>query len=303
MNKDEAENAAEIETVAEVSESPEAEIETSASEVEKPEMSPEDGIQQLKRQLAHEQQARAEAERQARQANSQVRKAYGEVEDTNYQLVVSAIDTVRGRAEALKAAYRDAMSVGDYDKVAELQEAMSINAVQHSELEKGRSAMESRLRQAQAEAQAPQVRQSADPVDELAASVSARSANWLRRNREALQNERTVKKMFRAHEDAVDEGIEPDSDAYFVFVEQRLGIGRAAEPQDSPLSSAATASTPRRSSPPASAPVTRSGNGAGNRTGTATLTNEEKETARSWGWSEKEYADNKIALKKEGRIQ
>jgi len=302
MDNNTQENVSEAEEVVDVANVAETEVEAAAPEVEKHEMSPEDGIQQLKRQLAHEQQARAEAERQARQANSQVRKAYGEVEDTNYQLVVSAIDTVRGRAEALKAAYRDAMSVGDYDKVAELQEAMSINAVQHSELEKGRTAMESRLRQAQAEAQAPQARQSGDPVDELAASVSARSANWLRRNREALQSERTVKKMFRAHEDAVDEGIEPDSDAYFVFVEQRLGIGRSAEPQESPLSSAATAA-PRRSSPPASAPVTRSGNGAGNRTGTATLSNEEKETARSWGWSEKEYADNKIALKKEGRIQ
>lgn len=301
MDNNTQENVSEAEEVVDVADA-EVEVEAAAPEVEKLEMSPEDGIQQLKRQLAHEQQARAEAERSARQANSQVRKAYGEVEDTNYQLVVSAIDTVKGRAEALKAAYRDAMSVGDYDKVAELQEAMSINAVQHSELEKGRSAMESRLRQAQAEASAPQPRQSSDPVEELAASVSARSANWLRRNRESLQSEKTVKKMFRAHEDAVDEGIEPDSDAYFNFIEQRLGMGRTAEAQESPLSSAATASTPRRSSPPASAPVTRSGNGAGNRPGTATLTNAEKELAQSWGWSEKEYADNKIALKKEGRI-
>ena len=303
MNKDETENASEIEAPADVADTKEVEVEASDTESEKLEMSPEDGIQQLKKQLAYEQQARAEAERQARQANSQVRKAYGEVEDTNYQLVVSAIDTVKGRAEALKVAYRDAMSVGDYDKVAELQEAMSINAVQHSELEKGRNAMESRLRQAQAEAQAPAARQSGDPVEELAATVSARSANWLRRNRDALQSERAIKKMFRAHEDAVDEGIEPDSDAYFVFVERRLGMGRQEEAQESPLSSAAAASAPRRSAPPASAPVTRSGNGAGNRTGTATLSNEEKETARSWGWTEKEYADNKIALKKEGRLQ
>ncbi len=168
MDNKTQENVSEVEEVVDVAE---AEIENAAPEDEKLEMSPEDGIQQLKKQLAYEQQARAEAERSARQANSQVRKAYGEVEDTNYQLVVNAIDTVRGRSEALKAAYRDAMSVGDYDKVAELQEAMSINAVQHSELEKGRSAMESRLRQMQAEANAPQPRQSSDPVEELSANV------------------------------------------------------------------------------------------------------------------------------------
>lgn len=301
MEKEITENVPETEEIIEV-----AEVETDAPATsDSPvEMSPEDGIQQLKKQLAHEQQARAEAERQTRQANSQIRKAYGEVEDTNYQLVINAIDTVKGRAEALKAAYRDAMSVGDYDKVADLQEAMSINAVQHSELEKGRSAMESRIRQMQAEAQAPEpVRKGGDHIEQLAASVSPRSANWLRRNREAIPDERAMKKMFRAHEDAVDEGIEPDSDAYFNFIENRLGVSRQAETQESPLSSAATAAVPRRSSPPASAPVTRSGNGAGNRNGTATLSAEEKETARSWGWTEKEYADQKLTLKKEGRLQ
>jgi hypothetical protein len=301
MEKEITDNAPEAEEVVEV-----AEVEADAPPPADaaPEMSPDEGIQQLKKQLAYEQQARAEAERNARQANSQVRKAYSEVEDTNYQLVVNAIDTVKGRAEALKVAYRDAMSVGDYDKVADLQEAMSINAVQHSELEKGRSAMESRIRQMQAEAQAPEpVSKGGDHIEQLAASVSSRSANWLRRNREAIPDERAMKKMFRAHEDAVDEGIEPDSDAYFNFIEGRLGVSRQAEQQESPLSSAAAAATPRRSSPPASAPVTRSGNGAGNRNGTTTLSAEEKETARSWGWTEKEYADQKLNLKKEGRLQ
>ena len=273
------------------------EIEQSAKEVE-----PEAGIEELKRKLANEQVARAEAERRAQQANSQVRKAYGEVEDTNYQLVVNAIDTVRGRAEALKAAYRDAMSVGDYDKVAELQEAMSINAVQHSELEKGRAAMESRIRQMQAEAAAPPPRNS-DPIEQLAESVSPRSAAWLRRNRELVQDQRSLKKMFRAHEDAVDDGIEPDSDAYFSFIESRMGARPREEAADSPLSAASAPATPRRSMPPASAPVTRSGNGAGNRPGTVNLSHDEKEMASMLGMSTQEYAAHKIALKKEGRMQ
>lgn len=271
-------------------------------EAHAPEIAPEVGIEELKKKLASEQAARLEAERRAQQANSQVRKAYGEVEDTNYQLVVNAIDTVKGRAEALKAAYREAMSVGDYDKVAELQEAMSINAVQHSELEKGRAAMENRIRQMQAEAQVAQQR-SADPIEQLAESVSPRSAAWLRRNRELVQDQRSLKKMFRAHEDAVDEGIEPDSDAYFSFIEGRMGARPREEAVDSPLSAAAAPAVPRRSAPPAAAPVTRSGTGAGNRPGTATLSREEKETARDLGMTDTEYYNHKVALKKEGRIQ
>lgn len=290
------------EEAVEVVEAIELPAEDPAPEPVADEIAPEAGIEELKRKLANEKSARAEAERRAEQANSQVRKAYGEVEDTNYQLVVNAIDTVKGRAEALKAAYRDAMSVGDYDKVAELQEAMSVNAVQHSELEKGRAAMESRIRQMQAEAAAPAPRNS-DPIEQLAESVSPRSAAWLRRNRDLVQDQRSLKKMFRAHEDAVDDGLEPDSDAYFNFIEGRLGVGRREEPVDSPLSAAAAPATPRRSSPPASAPVTRSGNGAGARPGTVTLSREEKETARALGMTEIEYAGNKMALKKEGRMQ
>jgi hypothetical protein len=299
MEKTMSDEPVEVTEPVEIVEEPakEQEIEQVAQEV-----APEAGIEELKRKLANEQAARLEAERRAQQANSQVRKAYGEVEDTNYHLVVNAIDTVKGRAEALKAAYREAMSVGDYDKVAELQEAMSINAVQHSELEKGRAAMENRIRQMQAEAAAPQPR-SGDPIEQLAESVSPRSAAWLRRNRELVQDQRSMKKMFRAHEDAVDEGIEPDSDAYFTFIEGRMGARPREEAVDNPLSAAAAPATPRRSTPPASAPVTRSGTGAGGRPGTATLSRDEKEMAQMLGMSDSEYYIHKTALKKEGRIQ
>ena len=88
------------------------------------EIPPEDGIQELKKRLEYEKQARIEAERRAQQANSQINKAYQEVKDSNYQLVTNALETVKSRAEMLKNAYRESMSVSDFDKAAELQQAM-----------------------------------------------------------------------------------------------------------------------------------------------------------------------------------
>ena len=86
------------------------------------EIPPEDGIQELKKRLEYEKQARIEAERRAQQANSQINKAYQEVKDSNYQLVTNALETVKSRAEMLKNAYRESMSVSDFDKAADIQQ-------------------------------------------------------------------------------------------------------------------------------------------------------------------------------------
>jgi phage I-like protein len=64
-----------------------------------------------------------------------------------------------------------------------------------------------------------------------------------------------------------------------------------------------TASTPtqRRSAPPA-APVSRSGNGSGGKPNTYRMTPEEREIAQMMGMSPEDYARNKIALRKEGKL-
>lgn len=264
-----------------------------------PEIAPEEGIQELKRKLASEQQARQDAERRAQQANAQVKRAYVEVEDTNYQLVTNAIDTVKGRSEALRGAYAEAMSVGDYAKAAEVQEAMSTNAFQLAELERGRIAMEGRAQQARAQAE-QQAQQPSDHIERLAAAVSPTSAAWLRENRAHIGDERAVKRMFRAHEDAVDDGLEPDSPEYFQFIESRLGVRREAPPAaENPLSSAAAPATPRRSSAPPAAPVSR---GNATRPNVVRLSREEADLAASWGYTPEEYATHKNNLVKEGRI-
>jgi len=111
-----------------------------------------------------------------------------------------------------------------------------------------------------------------------------------------LSDERMIKKMFRAHEDAVDDGVEPDSDAYFRYIEQRLGLG-SKEQDDNPMSSASKP-VQRQAAPP-SAPVNRE---SSSRSNTVRLTRAEADTAKMLGMTETEYAKHKIALQKEGKL-
>lgn len=264
------------------------------------EIQPEEGIADLKRRLDAEKAAREEAEKRAWLAQQQAQRHHAEAQDSNYQMVVSAISTVRERATALRGAYAEAMQSGDYDRAAQIQEAITVNTGNLSELERGRKAMEQAAENARRQPVQPVPPPRAHVVDQLAESVSARSASWLKAHRDHINDERSVRRMFRAHEDAIDEGIEPDSDGYFEFIETRMGIRRAPPPQteataESPLSSA---SAPRRAAPPPAAPVSR----GGSRPNVVRLTREQADFAKTLGMSEAEYAKNLSDLKREGKM-
>jgi len=262
------------------------------------EIAPEEGIQELKKRLEYEKQARIDAERRAQQANSQINKAYQEVKDSNYQLVTNAIETVKSRAEMLKNAYRESMSVSDFDKAADIQQAMIENDRQLSDLKRGEKALKEQMEESNAQPVRPVSPSAIDPIEQMAQAVSPASAAWLRDNRDTLKDERSIRKMFRAHEDALDEGILADTPEYFGFIEQRLGVRRHEEEAPEPLS-AASAPAPRKSVSPPAAPVSR---GNGTRPGTVRLTREQAETAKMMGMSEKEYATAMLALREEGKL-
>lgn len=264
----------------------------------KSEVTPEEGISDLKKNLEREKQARLEAERRAQEAYHQAHKANVDKTESDYQLVVNAIETVKGRNEQLKSAYADAMASQDFARAAEIQEALSENTQQLSELKRGEKTM--KAQKEAAENAPPAASPQGDLVDQLASRVSPRSAAWLRDSREHLTSEREVRKMFRAHEDAVDDGIAPDSDEYFQYIEQRLGIRRNMDEQDataaasSPMSAAAA---PKKSVQPSPAPVSR----GTSRPNVMRLSAVEAETASALGMTPEEYAKNKALLQKEGR--
>jgi hypothetical protein len=258
-------------------------------------MDPDEGINDLKLKLEQERNGRIEAERQARRATEVAVDAKNEVQDTNLHLVKNAIDTVKRNNDILKYNYSEAMAVGDYTKAAEIQEGMSMNTSKLMELERGRSHMESAPKY-----EVPQQQRPSDPVEALASQLSPRSADWVRRNPQCVTDPRMYQKMVAAHNLAMADGYQADSDDYFGFVEDTLRISKRVDVgEDDPMS--ASAKVTQRRSPPA-APVSRSGTGTGSRPNVVRLTKAEAETAKDLGMTEQDYARNKLLLQKEGRL-
>ena len=71
------------------------------------------------------------------------------------------------------------------------------------------------------------------------------------------------------------------------------------------MSEASSSTAGRRAAPaaaPPAAPVSRSGTGTGGRPNVVSLTRAEREAARDMGMTEQDYARNKVALIKEGKL-
>lgn len=295
-------NEDQFELILEDKEPAEPQIEVQKAEnvenVEQEEASdPKIAIAELNRKLKEANQRAQAAERSAREQYEHSMAARAEVEDTNLHLVNNAIDTVRRENDILKANLRDAMASGDYDKAAEAQEAISMNAAKLLQLENGREAMKNQPRQP-----AQPMPRAIDPVEQVKASLSSRSAAWVDKHPEFVRDQRLFRKMVAAHELAVADGIEADSDEYFASVERTLGIRSKVEAEtDDGAFSSASQPVQRRAAPP-SAPVSRSGSGTGSKPNVVRLTAAEREMADMMGMTEKEYALNKLTLQREGKL-
>lgn len=277
-------------------ENEEEQQETEIKVEEKPvqlELSIDDGINDLKAKLERERLARIEAETRAKKEAERAAKATSEVEDSNLNLVKNAIAMVNRENEILKSQYSEALAVGDHEKAAEINLQMTGNSAKLMQLESGKNQLEARSKMP--------FQPVLDPVDQFAAQLSKRSAEWVRSHPEFVTDPRLHNKMLAAHQLAVSDGIEADSDEYFETVERVLNIRSA--PREEPVVSAAAQPTQRRSSPPPAAPVSRAPmNTTGSRPDVVRLTAAEREMARLNGMTEKEYARNKIALIREGKI-
>lgn len=277
-------------------ETPEIVVEAQSEAAQAPEapvLGAEEGIEELKRRLEAEKMARLEAEKRARDAAKQAEKANVQVHEAQINVVQTAFDGLKRDQDILKNALKESMAIGDFDRAAEIQEAMSMNSAKLLQLEHGLNDMKNsgpRVQQPPQQQGAPGM-----TVDDLISRVNTPlSKNWLINNRDSLQDVRSIRIMARAHEDAIDMGIVPESPEYFAMVESRLGINRQPAPPPAPAyqesaMSAASAPTQRRSSP-AAAPVSRSPVGTnGSRPNAIRLTPEEVEAAKISGISPREY--------------
>jgi hypothetical protein len=300
MSETEKEIEIDFDAVEKAAKEPEIKIEEPKEEAPA-EISPEDGIETLKKRFEEERLARIEAEKRADAAARMAHEARGQVDEGNLQLVTSAIDTLKRETDILKANLRAAMASGDYSAAADAQEAMADAKAKLLQLENGRAALQEQAKNPRIH---PQQIPVYDPVETLASQLSPRSAAWVRAHPEFARNERLTQKMIAAHNLVTADGMQPDTDEYFETVERILGVQAPAASvaaAEAPMSAAA-APAQRRSSP-AAAPVSRSGTGTGGGSpNVVRLSADEREMAKMMGMTAEEYARNKLALIKDGKL-
>ena len=272
----------------------EEEVELELPETEEPEPPEPEYVTDLKRQIEEERAARQAAEQKLHQAAKDIHRSRAEVDDTNLQLVVNAIDTVSRDIELLSQAHTFALQNGDFDRATKLQREMSANEAKLLQLENGREAMQNAPRQPEP------VMAPSDPVEAFASQLSPKSADWVRRHPEFVRDQRLNAKMIAAHNLAVADGIPTDSEEYFASIEETLRIKPSAARSDTGDTFSAKVVQRRDAAPPA-APANRGGQSRNSNV--VRLSSAQIEMAEMMGMDPKEYAKNMVALKKEGKIQ
>ena len=267
-------------------------------------LTPEEGLQKLQKQLEEERSARQAAEQRANEAAQAEAKARTDVQTSQLDLIKGAIEQVTQQNDTLEASYADALAAQDWKAAAKAQRQMADNAAKLAQLESGKVALE--------KAPKPVPRAPADPVEQFCAQLSAPSAAWVRAHPEFVRDQHKNQQMLAAHQLAIARGYKADTPEYFGSIEKTLEIAPAVtktatqdDEHDDPMADAAkpvNGSGRTASAAPAAAPVSRGGNGNGSRPNVVKLSPAEVEIAQAMGMTAEEYARNKVALKKEGKL-
>jgi len=267
----------------------------------------DEGIEALKRKM-EEANARAEAEATKRaaaeaaaaEANARMKGSYIATRNAEYGQVRGAISHIQGAKVALKKEYAEAAAIGDAEKMADLADKMSQANVHLEKLATAKQRMEAEAERLKREPPQPEHRAPTsvkETVQRMAEGTTPRSAAWLRDNADKFTSEAQINKMVRAHQDAMEDGIQVESPEYFALVENRLGFRAAPSRQEDDGEVMSSASRVRETAPPV-APPSRGQNGRD----IVRLTAEEADMAKMMGMTPKEYAISKRELQAQGKI-
>lgn len=191
----------------------------------------EEGIDDLKAQV--EKARRESAERRAT-GDREIQAALQRASAAEARETVAKRDHVGTIMEKLAAdkdaAKRDlklAHEAGDFDKVADAQDRISMANARIVEAEKGKLALEDEIRTPQRQPQASPN----DPVEAVARTMtSRRAADWIRQHPEAVFMGRVSDNALAAHESALSSGLADGSDEYFAYLDAAV-TQRHAEPR------------------------------------------------------------------------
>ena len=240
-------------------------------------------VEEFKRGQETERTARIAAEQRL---NDVQKQTTAKVADAQLDAINNAIGLVDAEINQATSRYTAAMEAGDYTAAAKAQREIARSETRLVSLEDGKQALEEQKKN-------PGRGQSADPTDSYISQFSPRSQDYLRRNQSFVTDPRLNKKMIAAHYEAEAEGFVADTDAYFDFIDKRMGGGEADERPRAPEH--------KRAAP--AAPVSRSSQAAnGDLSGrkTVKLTRGEVETAEALGITPAEYARRKLKMAEQG---
>lgn len=204
----------------------------------------------------HKQEAEA-ARAQASQATRTADTYRMQAEQTGLearQASIAAIDSAAAHAKnnvlALKAEIARAGTAQEWDVLADAQEALAQNITYLQQLADSRAAAENRRATAPAKPAAED-----DRVEQFIGSLTPRSQAWLRSHKaDVFSSPARQNKAQAAHNMAIADGIEPESDAYFAELDKYMGYGStenkaAPKTQHQRQSGAVTSAPPARTNP------------------------------------------------------
>lgn len=255
----------------------------------------------LREQMAAERASRLKAEGQARDAGF-------EKEWSDYTAATAAFDGAKNRIASLKSQWKAAHEAGDLDKAAEAQAQLGVESARMVQFEIAKDQLHDRLEarknQPAPKQEEPAVPAITDPVEQFVThnKLTTKAAQWFRDHPEFVKDQEKNHLVIAADTAARRDGLKRDSDEYFEYINDYVGLGEGENK-----------SAPKRGKSVPAAPVNGSGRGSqftssnmdGNR---VRMSPRLRETAEAMfpkdspADAHKRYAKNAIALIKDGKL-
>lgn len=243
--------------------------------------------------------ARASAERARAEQAQKALEAEAQATAERQNAVLGSLEGAMAERDSAKSAWETAMAAGDYKKASEEQEKLTKAVYKIADLEGKKGAFPAAPKPTEGRVVAPQPPQPSDPIESYLAQFTPRTQSYMRQRPDLITNKKMNFRALAAHEDAVEKGLRPDTDEYFLFLDDELGYG------DKPISKPAVVPAPapgqRKSASIAAAPPSRgtiTPNGAGKVK--VTLTDAQKRAARIAGVTEQAYAEQLVIAERNG---
>jgi len=169
--------------------------------------------------------------------HQRLQRAESQVVTSQLGTVESGIAAAEAEAQQAEQAYTVAFEAGDGAAMARAQRLIARSEGNLQRLTEAREDLKDVATRKGAGGdpnarQAPQRRQAADPVEATAATLSAKSAAWVRAHPECITDPRMNARMMAAHNLAVADDVALDSEEYFQRIEDGVKMKKSTPEPD-----------------------------------------------------------------------